>query len=121
MEEAIKEHFGSTQISQLVMEFGTPPNNGQTTELITKSLAFVRLYRLPDPYFRTKFKEVRESWNAHAKNAEKTLKTFHTTHTNDPKGMSVEKKELVIRHIYGDPHYKRPIALVSTPSVNLHS
>lgn len=61
MEQLLHQQYASTRISDLIVEPSNPPDNIQTSELLLKSLAFVKLYRQPNPFFRTP--QYQEAWD----------------------------------------------------------
>ncbi|ORY76915.1 hypothetical protein BCR35DRAFT_332724 [Leucosporidium creatinivorum] len=109
MEQLLHQHFATTRISDLINEPSNPPSNVQTTELISKSLIFVALYRLPQPFFKSSAHEA--EWDHSARDAEAKLGSMRRAHEADEMGMVVEKREGLWRHIFASIDRRRPITV----------
>ncbi|ORY76898.1 hypothetical protein BCR35DRAFT_305652 [Leucosporidium creatinivorum] len=110
MEQLLRQHFASTRISNLIVEPADPPTKAQTTELISKGLAFVALYRLPRPFFKSE--QWAENWNELALVAETKLEAFKREHEGDPRGLGLAKRESLWRHVSGTDDRRRPITVL---------
>lgn len=118
MEELLKERYASTRVSDLIVEPADPPTTSQTTELITKSLAFVKLYRLPRPIIKSD--EWEKSWNDSALDAESKLESMRRDHGAESRGMLIARREGLLRHVLGADDRRRPITMVrsATPALS---
>ncbi|ORY76941.1 hypothetical protein BCR35DRAFT_332749 [Leucosporidium creatinivorum] len=110
MEEHLHQHYASTWVSQLIVEPANPPNKTQTTELIDKCLAFAKLYRLPNPLFKSE--ESQQRWEELAIDAETKMASFRRDQQSHRLGMVVERRERLMGHLFGKYNSQRPFTIL---------
>lgn len=116
MEELLHQHYALTRVSDYVATPAMPPNDDDTSKLISRTLGFLQLYREPGRLFKSA--EWQGSWNNWIKTAETRLLNFETQHDGARNGLGKLEKELLWNLVLGDYNPIRPLTMVGLYSLS---